>query len=224
MTAGNKCVSIIVAGQYALAHTTEDTLELTEYEIIELRKLIAERHSLRKPSDIITSPELTEHTRIDMRKLNEEFTNVWPQDVIDTTAVSIHQIAVEKGWWDEPKELTNLCMKIIEGNFVGNFPMITRTAIAEEIRKAWPKRNIGEMLMLVVTELAEAYEEYRSGKWDAVYEGEGGKPEGGRIEVADAVIRLFDLAAAQGWQPGSDIARKVAFNRTRPHRHGGKLA
>lgn len=52
------------------------------------------------------------------------------------------------------------------------------------------ERNLGEMLMLVVSELAEALEEHRDNK-DILYFVEG-KPEGTVVELADAVIRCLD--------------------------------
>lgn len=41
------------------------------------------------------------------------------------------------------------------------------------------------------------------------------------IEWADSVLRLFDLGARYGFRPAAILA-KLAFNRTRPLRHGGK--
>lgn len=54
------------------------------------------------------------------------------------------------------------------------------------------ERNYGEMLMLIVSELAEALEAHRDGQDPVYYEIEGGKPEGAAIELADAVIRCLD--------------------------------
>ena len=43
-------------------------------------------------------------------------------------------------------------------------------------------------------------------------------------ELADIVIRALDTAAAMGLRIGDAIKAKHEFNRTRPHKHGGKLA
>jgi hypothetical protein len=100
------------------------------------------------------------------------------------------------------------------------------------------KRNFLEALMLVVTETAEAAEDYRRHR-PAYFETEDAqgnmKPEGWATELADVVIRVFDMAG--GWGPflnGPDpsrevplltftevVRRKMAYNLTRPHRHGG---
>lgn len=80
-------------------------------------------------------------------------------------------------------------------------------------------RNMGEMLMLATSELAEALEEHRTGK-PAEYEGEHGKPEGVAVELADCIIRCLDTMQSLGVDVEAVIARKIAYNRTRPHKHG----
>lgn len=46
------------------------------------------------------------------------------------------------------------------------------------------------------------------------------KPVGFPSELADVVIRCFDLAGALGIDLESEIANKHAYNKTRPHKHG----
>lgn len=48
------------------------------------------------------------------------------------------------------------------------------------------------------------------------------KPEGVPTELADVVIRVFDLAGWLGIDLASAIREKMRFNKTRPYRHGGK--
>lgn len=71
--------------------------------------------------------------------------------------------------------------------------------------------NTGLMgqLMLVVTELAEAAEALR-------------QPDHGNFaeEIADTVIRLFDLAGACGIDLAKEIQAKMEINQQRPYRHG----
>lgn len=85
-------------------------------------------------------------------------------------------------------------------------------------------RNVGELLALAHGELSEALEEYRNGHFDDVYYSEGGKPEGGRFEVADTIIRLLDMAESRGWDMEAAILLKHHYNLGRSYRHGGKLA
>lgn len=56
------------------------------------------------------------------------------------------------------------------------------------------KRNFGEMMMLVVTELAEALEGHRKNKMDDKLP----HRKMAEVEVADALIRLLDIAAGTG--------------------------
>ena len=86
-------------------------------------------------------------------------------------------------------------------------------------------RNVGEVLMLAVSELAEALEEWRDGHGlTEVYAGAGGKPEGFPIELADVLIRVFDNCAAWGIDIESALRAKMAYNLERSYRHGGKKA
>jgi NTP pyrophosphatase (non-canonical NTP hydrolase) len=71
------------------------------------------------------------------------------------------------------------------------------------------------------SELSEALEAVRIGN-----------PRSGKIgpdfdqfteELADCVIRIFDECHQEGKDIGGAILAKMAYNRTRPHRHGGKL-
>lgn len=48
------------------------------------------------------------------------------------------------------------------------------------------------------------------------------KPEGIPSELADIIIRVLDICAAEGIDIAAAIADKMAFNETRPYRHGGK--
>jgi len=86
----------------------------------------------------------------------------------------------------------------------------------------WEKpRPVGEVLMLMVTELAEAMEAYRSGN-----------PESEKIpgfsqmeeELADVVIRLLDFAGGEDLDIEGALIAKMAYNENRPYRHGGKIA
>lgn len=84
-------------------------------------------------------------------------------------------------------------------------------------------RSVGELLMLVVSEVSEAFEEIRNGhEMTETYYSEGGKMEGVPSELADVVIRVMDLCEFYGVDLESAIAEKHNFNKTRPYKHGGK--
>jgi sugar phosphate isomerase/epimerase len=48
------------------------------------------------------------------------------------------------------------------------------------------------------------------------------KPEGAGSEAADVLIRLLDECDRQGIDLAWEYHRKITFNRTRGHRHGGR--
>jgi hypothetical protein len=98
----------------------------------------------------------------------------------------------------------------------------------------WPNdrpRNQGEVLMLIVSEAAEALEAMRDGYPLSIpyYEGpdgvtmtygEGLKPVGVPSEMADVIIRALDACAAWGIDIDRAVREKVAYNATRERLHG----
>ena len=72
--------------------------------------------------------------------------------------------------------------------------------------------NVPTKLMLVVTELSEAMEAYRDrNRSEFAY------------ELADATIRIFDLAGTLGVDLEHIIMKKMDVNRERPPIHGRKF-
>lgn len=84
--------------------------------------------------------------------------------------------------------------------------------------------SVPTKLMLMVTEIAEAMEEYRKYGDDPAYFAyvQNGKPEGLMIELADCLIRILDLAGYYDVDMEVMIAQKHEYNKTRSFRHGGK--
>lgn len=93
-----------------------------------------------------------------------------------------HGAAVFSGWWNDPASGRRL------------------------------ERNTGEMLMLIVSEIAEGMEGDRKTLMDDKLP----HREMLEVELADAVIRIFDLAGSRGYDLGAAIAEKIAFNLNRP--------
>jgi hypothetical protein len=109
---------------------------------------------------------------------------------LDPRAVEIHTTACAKGWWD------------ISGP-EGKIPV--RDTLAPKLHT----RNFGEIIMLAVSELAEALECYRTGKPVTEVWIENGKPEGFPIEIADTIIRLLDNLVASGG-PGNRLSETTS--------------
>ena len=81
---------------------------------------------------------------------------------------------------------------------------------------------VEEKLLLMHSEITEAFEELRSHGIDAVsiYYGDKGKPEGFAIEIADLAIRIFDLCGGLGIPLEHMINTKHEYNLSRPKKHG----
>jgi NTP pyrophosphatase (non-canonical NTP hydrolase) len=73
------------------------------------------------------------------------------------------------------------------------------------------ERNVGEMLMLCVSELSEGLEGDRKDLMDDKL------PHRKMLEVelADCMIRICDLAGAKGYDLGGALAEKMAYNASR---------
>lgn len=92
-------------------------------------------------------------------------------------------------------------------------------------------RSVGDDVALLHTEVSEMFEAYRvTGLSDAtdVVRGLGHqrtlpKPEGFGSEVADVFIRLLDTCQRRGVDLEFEYQRKMAYNRTRPYKHGKNL-
>ena len=82
-----------------------------------------------------------------------------------------------------------------------------------------------EFIALTHSELSEALEDFRKGHApnEVWYEGaDGKKPCGIPSEMADVVIRVIGACRKHGIDLQAAVEEKLAFNATRPFRHGGK--
>lgn len=84
-------------------------------------------------------------------------------------------------------------------------------------------RNLGEMLSLIHSELSEALECWRVNDMAPRNRGDG-KPEGFPSEIADVLIRCFDLCGYLGIDIERAVIEKMSYNQSRPYRHGNKVA
>jgi NTP pyrophosphatase (non-canonical NTP hydrolase) len=75
---------------------------------------------------------------------------------------------------------------------------------------------------LMHSELSEASECLRDNQLDQ-YKGLSGKPEGFVVELGDAIIRIMQLCDNLDLDLEKAIVDKMAFNKTRQHRHDGRI-
>jgi NTP pyrophosphatase (non-canonical NTP hydrolase) len=73
------------------------------------------------------------------------------------------------------------------------------------------ERNVGEMLMLMVSEIGEAMEAHRKSLMDDKLPHRLGI----EVELADAFIRICDFAGRHGLDLGGAVVEKIQFNMRR---------
>ena len=104
-----------------------------------------------------------------------------------------HKASVEAGWWKDITTGADFAAEVRNGTRLG-------------------KALVAEKLCLIHSEISEAMEGHRKGLSDDKL------PHRLQIEVelADAVLRIADLAGALGLDLGGTIAEKIRFNAQRP--------
>jgi NTP pyrophosphatase (non-canonical NTP hydrolase) len=91
--------------------------------------------------------------------------------------------------------------------------------------KGWTEKpvEVPEQVALICSEACEGLEAWRE-KQPISWTDQDGKPQGIGSEYADVVIRIGHYAELLGIDLESEILRKLDYNKTRPYRHGNKLA
>ena len=100
--------------------------------------------------------------------------------------------------------------------------------------------NMNQKLLLAVSEICEAQEELRDGRAlteiyyedspalpspsDMIYGQQfNKKPCGFPVEIADTIIRLLHIMSSIGVDIDAVVAEKIAYNKTRPDKHGRRF-
>ena len=123
-----------------------------------------------------------------------------------------HQTSVDHGWWEGVElDPTVIAMKLC----------LIHSEVSEaleEVRKNDGSLYYTEEVTLdgVKTRRIVPESELGSYKLGSL------KPEGFPSELADVLIRVFDLAGKMNIDLESVTREKMAYNKTRPHKHGGK--
>jgi len=125
---------------------------------------------------------------------------------LNEMAVACHE--ANKRWW---ADLNRRCPDCLEDGTVqagdGRLPCEKCRGVGYERIQ----RNVGELLMLCVSELSEALEGHRKGLPDDKL------PHRPMIEVelADCLIRIFDMGGGLGLDLGGAFAEKMEYNANR---------
>ena len=145
------------------------------------------------------------------RELREQMLFI---EMFNNQQTEVHQTALNKGWWDSSDDFRTATALIRE-----HVPDGASKEQALEAVFNLGKRNDGEMLCLMHSELSEALEALRHGnppddkcpEFDSL-----------TVELADVLIRMMDFAEYHRLPLARAVIAKMDMNRGRPHMHGGK--
>lgn len=118
---------------------------------------------------------------------------------LSNTAVKLHMLAVEKGWWDEPRDFGEVIANI-HGEVSELWEAYRDGELALPTEKDVPLSKFEEEVADILIRVLDLYHGVRYGRVKGV------------------------TPAAANWPVGTAIRLKHLYNSTRPRRHGGKVA
>ncbi len=130
-------------------------------------------------------------------------------DALNELSQEIHESNIQAGWWTDLKFDAKL-KSLVDFGMTEDQAKDTLSVLGIE-RSLLKTRNVGELLCLVHSEISEAMEGHRKNLMDDKL------PHRKMLEVelADALIRIFDIAGAHSLDLGGAIAEKRSYNAVR---------
>lgn len=132
-----------------------------------------------------------------------------------------HDIALKHGWWDKEK---------LEPTQFGTLIALVHSELSEALEESRNGRSTNETYYEcnMKPKSIEMYCEYPKEEFCGAPEKDrakckNAKPCGIPSELADAVIRIFDICGHYNIDLERIIEEKMNYNETRPYKHGGKV-
>lgn len=139
-------------------------------------------------------------------------------DFLNSLCEDIHKENAAKGFWDAPKEIQDLAAAFSPADADEYSPSQKQFAAIKAVVDKFSQRNHGELLALITYEVSEALEADRKDLMDDKLPARKGL----EVELADALIRILDMAGGLKLDLGGAMIEKLEFNRSREHKHGKK--
>lgn len=140
---------------------------------------------------------------------------------LNVLSKEIYQNAVDKGFWDEGQE----------GKDFGSIIALIHSELSEALEEY--RNHKPEFYFNIKGNVPLMKISFGDNETKTIYGGKGGectdielwngeKPEGIATELADAIIRILDYCGRNEIDIDRIVRTKMAYNKTRPHMHGGK--
>lgn len=140
---------------------------------------------------------------------------------VENSKLKINQLREENLKLEEENKNLKKCIDMlspkVESNYLNN---LSASIHEDNVKAGWwtdlatglkKERNVGELLCLVHSEVSEALEGYRKDLMDDKLP----HRKAFEVELADALIRIFDIAGAFNLDLDGSIAEKRAYNAKR---------
>lgn len=153
-----------------------------------------------------TKAESNEHNNTMQADAINEQGNLFA-DLFDQLSTAQNARMTERGFWEEHNEIQEILSNLPADEYPNHL----------ELAKYHHTEMMGQKLALMHSELGEALEGVRDGDTPSKKIPAFSQVE---EELADIVIRIMDLSGRQGYRLGRAIIEKMAYNASRPYKHG----